>query len=99
MRIALIALDADITAQLVGWLGDEGHLPRRYDVVDAFLDSDDLTRVDAAICARADLATVGEATEVDCRLIVIGAAAAAADAALQPPLRRRAVLAALSAED
>ena len=97
MRVALVALEPDLAAQLAGWLGDEGHLPRRFDTAAAFAASDECAMVVAAFCRPADIAVVGEAAEMDCRLVTIGTEEAAAeDAHLTPPLRRRDVLAALT---
>ena len=97
MRIALVGLEADTAEQLAAWLGDEGHLPRRFDSIASFTFSDEASMVAVAFCTVDDLATVGEVTEVDCRLVVIGEEGTAADAHLVAPLRRREVLAALAA--
>lgn len=99
MRVALIALDADITAQLAGWLGDEGHLPRRFETVAAFAASDDVAAVDAALCDGAHSAAVAAAIRKGCRLLVTGGEGVAADAKIELPLRRRAVLGALAAAE
>ncbi|MEO0344873.1 MAG: hypothetical protein AAF229_01335 [Pseudomonadota bacterium] len=97
MRVALIALEPDITAQLAGWLGDEGHLPRRFDTVAAFAASDDVAVADVAICDGEHSAAVAAAILKGCRLLVTGGDGVAADARIDVPLRRRAVLGALSA--
>ncbi|MEO1593986.1 MAG: hypothetical protein AAFS02_01930 [Pseudomonadota bacterium] len=96
MRVALIALDAETTAQLAGWLGDEGHLPRRFETVAAFAASDDVAIADAAFCDGAHSAAVAAAIRKGCRLLVTGGDGVAADASIDLPMRRRAVLGALA---
>ncbi|MEL6951519.1 MAG: hypothetical protein AAGM16_15535 [Pseudomonadota bacterium] len=96
MRVALIALDPEITAQLAGWLGDEGHLPRRFETVAAFAASDDVAAADVAVCDGEHSAAVAAAIRNGCRLLVTGGDGVAADARIDLPMRRRAVLGALS---
>ena len=96
MRVALIALEAPTLDQIAGWLGDEGHLPRRFDSVSMFAASDELGEVAVAICNGEDSAAVAAAITKGSRLVVIGEDGINADATLELPLRRRAVLAALT---
>ena len=97
MRVALVGLEAGLTAQLAGWLGDEGHLPRRFGSAGELIGSDERDQFTAVLCTADALPAIGESVEVDCQLIVIGDDDGAGDVVLTPPLRRREVLRALAA--
>ena len=97
MRVALVGLGPEVAVQVAAWLGDEGHLPRRFGSAAAFAASDESAMVAAVFCRPGDIAIVGEAAEMDCLLVTVGTEdAAAEDAHITPPLRRRDVLAALT---